>query len=145
MNKLNNMYSMNKIKNVIGIVAVGVLVVGGIAILSSKPKTTSPAPVVINNEPAPVVIKDTPKPVVNTPTTYSLTDLAKHNSEASCWTAIGGEVYDLTAWIKQHPGGDRAILSICGADGTRAFTGQHGNNRQANGVLTQFKIGGLTN
>jgi cytochrome b involved in lipid metabolism len=73
----------------------------------------------------------------------TLAQVAGHNSKASCWAAISGSVYDLTAWIPNHPGGEQAILSLCGKDGTAAFNGQHGNNIKAKAVLAGFKIGAL--
>jgi cytochrome b involved in lipid metabolism len=57
--------------------------------------------------------------------TYTLTDIAKHNSADSCWTVIKGNVYDLTEFITQHPGGERGILKTCGKDGTQDFLGAH--------------------
>ena len=73
--------------------------------------------------------------------TYNSADLAKHSTSKSCWSAIDGNVYDLTAWINQHPGGSSVIKAICGRDGSAAFNGQHsGQSRPAN-ELKNFKIG----
>lgn len=76
--------------------------------------------------------------------TYTIADLAAHTDHASCWTAIDGVVYDLTAWIDKHPGGDKNILKICGIDGTAAFQQQHGGNQRVENVLAGFEIGTLT-
>ncbi len=76
--------------------------------------------------------------------TYTMADVAKHNSQASCWTTISGGVYDVTSWINQHPGGPEAILSLCGADGSAAFNGQHGGQRRPEQELASFKIGTLS-
>ena len=75
--------------------------------------------------------------------TYAMTEIAKHDSESSCWTVIDAGVYDLTTWISQHPGGPGAILGICGKDGTSAFRGQHGNAQKQENILATFKIGTL--
>jgi len=75
--------------------------------------------------------------------TYSLVEVAKHNNEQSCWTAISGNVYDVTSWISQHPGGERAILSLCGKDGTSAFTNKHGGQPRPEQELKSFLIGVL--
>jgi uncharacterized membrane protein len=73
--------------------------------------------------------------------TYNSADLAKHATSASCWSAINGNVYDLTKWINRHPGGASVIKAICGRDGTASFNGQHaGATRPAN-ELTNYKIG----
>ena len=76
--------------------------------------------------------------------TYTISDVALHKTSTNCWTTISGEVFDLTTWIKQHPGGDKAILSICGIDGTKAFEGQHGGKAKVEMKLETFKIGNLS-
>ncbi len=72
---------------------------------------------------------------------YTLAEVEAHNNTASCWAIIGSSVYDLTAWIDQHPGGPETIMSICGKDGTVAFTQQHGGQRKPENELTNFYIG----
>lgn len=72
---------------------------------------------------------------------YSMADVAVHSTKTSCWTTVGSSVYDVTAWINQHPGGAGAILGLCGKDGTGAFTRQHGGQKQAEAALASFKIG----
>lgn len=78
-----------------------------------------------------------------TPTagTYTKAEVATHNSASSCWSIVGGVVYDLTSWIKKHPGGSQAILSICGKDGIAAFTGKHMGDQKPEAMLATFKIG----
>lgn len=76
----------------------------------------------------------------------SSTELAKHNSGQSCWLLISGKIYDVTAFINSHPGGDRTILSSCGTDatvafGTRGGTGSHSSS--ANAMLGDYYIGNL--
>jgi len=87
------------------------------------------------------------KVVATTTTTktnsYTLADLATHNSSKSCYTTINGQVYDLTSWISQHPGGRQAILSLCGKDGTQAFNDQHGGQSRPEQELKSFLIGKL--
>ena len=50
-------------------------------------------------------------------------------------------VYDLTSYVSNHPGGASAIAAICGKDGTAAFSGQHGGQSTPTSVLSSFKIG----
>lgn len=75
--------------------------------------------------------------------TYTLADVAKHNSVQSCWTAVRGSVYDVTSWISRHPGGSEAILSLCGTDGTSAFVDQHEGQSRPERELARFIIGSL--
>lgn len=76
-----------------------------------------------------------------TVTRYSKTQVALHASAASCWTIVQGSVYDVTGWILQHPGGASAITSLCGIDGSAAFSGQHGGEARPAQELARFKIG----
>jgi cytochrome b involved in lipid metabolism len=75
--------------------------------------------------------------------TYTMEEVAKHNSEESCWTVIRGDVYDLTNWIDKHPGGADKILKICGKDGTDLFIKQHGGKEKPEKILKDFEIGTL--
>ena len=84
--------------------------------------------------------------IVNTASTtktYSLSDIASRNKPTDCWTIVNGKVYDLTAWINKHPGGDQSILSICGIDGSNAFNKQHGGQGKPEKTLEGFYIGEL--
>jgi cytochrome b involved in lipid metabolism len=74
---------------------------------------------------------------------YTLAQVALHATALDCWTAINGGVYNLTAWITLHPGGEGAILSICGKDGSVAFNSQHGGQSRPEQVLVTYKIGQL--
>lgn len=73
----------------------------------------------------------------------SMTEIAQHSSQQSCYTAIDGSVYDLTSWIPLHPGGRDAILYLCGKDGSAAFTQQHGGQERPEMQLEKYKIGTL--
>ncbi len=72
---------------------------------------------------------------------YTRAQVALHASAASCWTIVQGSVYDVTGWILQHPGGASAITSLCGVDGSAAFSGQHGGEARPAQELARFKIG----
>ncbi len=74
---------------------------------------------------------------------YTMAQVAEHATAASCWSAINGDVYDLTSWIGQHPGGPNAIRSICGQDGSAGFNNRHATTPEALQTLPTFKIGTL--
>ena len=82
----------------------------------------------------------TPTP---TPSGYTLTQVAVHNSATSCWSAINGNVYDLTNWVNSHPGGRATILMICGKDGSPLFNNQHGRSSRVANILAGYEIGAL--
>jgi len=72
---------------------------------------------------------------------YTAAEVSQHSSKSSCWSIINGNVYDLTSWIPKHPGGEGAILGICGKDGSSKFNGQHGGGAAQAQILVGFKIG----
>ena len=74
---------------------------------------------------------------------YTLAQVAEKNSSADCWVAIDGGVYDLTMWIRSHPGGSGAITQLCGTDGTSQFLGMHGGQARPASTLDGYYIGPL--
>ena len=118
---------------------------------STTPVATAPTPTVTSTAtassptPAPTP-KPTPAPTpapADQPGVYTLATVAKHNSASDCWSAVSGNVYDLTSWIDRHPGGPEAILGMCGTDGTNAYENQHGGSRRPAAMLALLKIGVL--
>lgn len=74
---------------------------------------------------------------------YTLADIASHNSSSSCWTAVNGKIFDVTQFIPTHPGG-QAILKACGKDGTSLFMGEDQHAEQnAQATLDTYFIGTL--
>ncbi|KAL1927138.1 hypothetical protein VTP01DRAFT_5101 [Rhizomucor pusillus] len=56
---------------------------------------------------------------------YTLDDLKQHKTEQDAWTAIQGKVYNMTPYLKFHPGGVRDLMRIAGRDGTKLFMLTH--------------------
>lgn len=101
---------------------------GGTATTQPQVKPVAPAP-------AP-----TTAPTVKT---YTMAEVQKANNGSNCWSVISGKVYDLTSFTPGHPGGEPAILSLCGKDGTSGFMAQHGGQRKPESVLGKFYLGNL--
>jgi cytochrome b involved in lipid metabolism len=119
-------------------------------------KTTEPAPTKTaepspsptptkTTEPAPTKTAEPSPSPTKTQAGYTLAQVAQKNSQSACWVAIDGMVYDLTDWIRQHPGGRGAILSLCGTDGTSSFNAQHGGRAGPSAALDRYVLGPLTN
>jgi cytochrome b involved in lipid metabolism len=47
--------------------------------------------------------------------------IAKHKTAEDCWLIVDGNVYDVTVFVAQHPGGSDLIVGYCGGDATAAF------------------------
>ncbi|KAL4962726.1 FMN-dependent alpha-hydroxy acid dehydrogenase [Aspergillus stella-maris] len=52
-------------------------------------------------------------------------DVLPHNNPDDCWVVINGEVWDLTGFVGEHPGGPSTILKYAGRDATAAFLEIH--------------------
>lgn len=76
---------------------------------------------------------------------YTLTQVAENNNKSSCWTIVEGNVYNITSYIPNHPGGESKILQACGKDGTSLFNNpsEHRSN-EAGLILRTFKIGEIS-
>ena len=96
---------------------------------SDEPQPTQTA------EPTP-----TPEASVNG---YTLAQVSERNSAAECWVVIDGGVYDLTQWIRSHPGGSGAIINLCGKDGTASFSSQHGGQARPSSTLDGYYLAPL--
>jgi cytochrome b involved in lipid metabolism len=81
--------------------------------------------------------------IANTEATYTLADIAIHNTQADCWTLVFDKVYNITTYIRNHPGGASSISKICGKDGTAIFDNKHGGSSSQALILSTYKIGVL--
>lgn len=45
---------------------------------------------------------------------FDASEVAKHNTEDNCWVIINNEVYDVTKFLDDHPGGKEAIMLFAG-------------------------------
>merc|ERR550537_284949 len=55
----------------------------------------------------------------------TLAEVAKHNTKADCWVVVNNQVLDVTNFLKDHPGGELAILTFAGKDATEEFNMIH--------------------
>lgn len=81
-----------------------------------------------------------------TPTqgSYTMTEVAKHNSASNCWFVINGKVYDVTSYEDQHPGGSQNIIGNCGTDATEAYKSIPKHGARADAELAKLLIGSLS-
>lgn len=55
----------------------------------------------------------------------TMEEVARHNKPSDCWVVYRGVVYDITQYLKYHPGGSKILLTVAGKDCTSAFMKHH--------------------
>ncbi|KAL8274447.1 hypothetical protein Esti_001607 [Eimeria stiedai] len=52
-------------------------------------------------------------------------ELSKHTSRSDCWLALEGVVYDVSSYLRYHPGGAPILLSVAGREAGAEFRRHH--------------------
>ncbi|KAJ5601226.1 hypothetical protein N7510_010760 [Penicillium lagena] len=65
---------------------------------------------------------------------YSRDEVALHNLAGNLWVVIDQDVYDLSSFKDEHPGGAKILLGVAGKDASKKF---HKYHRIA--VLNRYK------
>lgn len=55
----------------------------------------------------------------------SLSEVAQHRTEDDAWMVLNGKVYNVTRYVKFHPGGVDYLMQGAGKDATRLFNKYH--------------------
>ncbi|XP_005178652.1 cytochrome b5 [Musca domestica] len=77
---------------------------------------------------------------------YTLCDISGNDGKNGkpVWIIIKGDVYDVTTFVKEHPGGEDLIIEYAGRDATKAFN-DVGHSIDAIQQMKSFKIGVVDN
>ena len=84
------------------------------------------------------------QPIAASARDISAADLAKHSTPETCWMAIRGSVYDLAAYLPDHPTRPQIIEPWCGKDATEAYntkTKGRPHSKEADELLLKYRIG----
>ncbi|XP_076172515.1 cytochrome b5 [Ptiloglossa arizonensis] len=73
-------------------------------------------------------------------TVYSAEEVVQHNHERDLWIVYNNGVYDVTKFLKEHPGGEEVLLSTAGKDATKCFD-EIGHTTEAVVLRETYKIG----
>ncbi|CAF1528300.1 unnamed protein product, partial [Didymodactylos carnosus] len=73
---------------------------------------------------------------------YTLKDVSIHCKENDCWMVVRDLVYNLTDFIKEHPGGYDIMLEYAGTDATMAFVDKP-HSKNAWWSLQKYLVGEL--
>lgn len=82
-------------------------------------------------------------PAASAKKTFSVDEVKKHNKDSDCWVILHGQVYDVTRFLNDHPGGKKAIMLYAGKDATTEFDMLHSKDLLAR-YGPEYHIGALT-
>ncbi|XP_037661923.1 cytochrome b5 [Choloepus didactylus] len=73
---------------------------------------------------------------------YTLEEIQKHNHSKSTWIILHYQVYDVTKFLEEHPGGEEVLREQAGGDATENFE-DIGHSTDARELSKTFIIGEL--
>ncbi|KAM5138834.1 fatty acid desaturase 2-like isoform 2-T2 [Mantella aurantiaca] len=74
---------------------------------------------------------------------YSWEEIQKHNTRTDKWLVIDRKVYNISEWLKRHPGGMRVISHFAGEDASEAFQAFHPDLNFVRKFLKPLYVGEL--
>jgi len=69
-------------------------------------------------------------------------ELKQHKDDKSTWMAIHDQVYDVTKFLDEHPGGEEVLLEQAGRHATEAFE-DVGHSSDARELMKDYYIGDM--
>lgn len=73
---------------------------------------------------------------------YDARQVAEHKSGEDAWFTIHGNVYDVTKYLADHPGGLDVLVEAAGTDASEAFDNA-GHSEDAFDIMDTYKVGKL--
>ncbi|KAK3934808.1 hypothetical protein QBC46DRAFT_462423 [Diplogelasinospora grovesii] len=74
---------------------------------------------------------------------YMMQDVAAHKDRTDTWIVIHGEVFDITKYIHDHPGGADVLIDVAGKDATEEYENA-GHSEDALEIMQAFRVGTVT-
>lgn len=109
----------------------------------APPTATIAPPTATTTPSAPGVTTSAPQTTTPSSTApiaaYSRAEIAAHSSSTSCWLLIDSRVYDVTSYLRRHPGGSRTITPWCGKESTVAFATEDGRGEHSTDAYRQLE------
>jgi len=73
---------------------------------------------------------------------FTKKEVETHKDKKSTWIVIHDNVYDVTEFLEEHPGGEEVLLEQAGKDATENFE-DVGHSTDARTLMKQYLIGEL--
>lgn len=67
-------------------------------------------------------------------------ELSQHNKRGDYWICIEGNVYDVSTYLAEHPGGDDILIKHAGKDATKGFNNEN-HTQYAISLRNKFLVG----
>ncbi|KAJ5742766.1 uncharacterized protein N7511_011167 [Penicillium nucicola] len=71
---------------------------------------------------------------------FNGSEVAAHNSKTDLFVIIHGKVYDITNYVRDHPGGADVLVDVAGGDATAAYE-DVGHSEDADEILETYLVG----
>jgi len=71
---------------------------------------------------------------------FTLSDVSEHTSKKDLYLVVHEKVYDCSAFVDEHPGGEEVMLDVGGQDATEAFE-DVGHSDEAREILEGMLVG----
>ncbi|EKX51199.1 hypothetical protein GUITHDRAFT_151008 [Guillardia theta CCMP2712] len=77
---------------------------------------------------------------------FEWSEIKKHDKENDAWVVKDGEVFDVSKFLKEHPGGSTIVLPHLGTDITEVFSNDdvHVHSKAAHSMMQRYRIGILS-
>ncbi|PKY03293.1 cytochrome b5 [Aspergillus campestris IBT 28561] len=72
----------------------------------------------------------------------TLAEIAGHNTKKDLYMTVHDKVYDVSAFVDEHPGGEEVLLDVAGQDATEAFE-DVGHSDEAREILDGMFVGNV--
>ncbi|KAF2221452.1 FMN-dependent dehydrogenase-domain-containing protein [Elsinoe ampelina] len=72
---------------------------------------------------------------------FTYNEVQQHRSVDSCWVVLYGNVYDVTKFLPDHPGGSKIILQLAGTDATEEYDPIHPPGTLEESLPAEAKLG----
>ncbi|KAI5923326.1 FMN-dependent dehydrogenase-domain-containing protein [Camillea tinctor] len=72
---------------------------------------------------------------------FSAEEVSKHTTAESCWVVLYGDVYDVTEFLPEHPGGSKIIMKLAGRDATEEYDPIHPPGTLEENLKPEAKLG----
>ncbi|KAI3629624.1 hypothetical protein MIR68_011059 [Amoeboaphelidium protococcarum] len=61
----------------------------------------------------------------NVPQKFTMDQVAQHKTQDDAWLVLHGKVYNITPYLRYHPGGVQMLMGVAGKDATQKFLKYH--------------------